>query len=57
MPYEANVNPTTSSASQLLTPLGISKQTNDTMERLQTTFDQKKQMAEDPKGRRCQALL
>ncbi|KAI8578837.1 hypothetical protein K450DRAFT_244771 [Umbelopsis ramanniana AG] len=49
MPYEANVNPVTSSASQLLTPLGISKQTNDTMERLQVTFDQKKQMAEEPK--------
>jgi len=27
MPYEANINPVTSSASQLLTPLGISKQT------------------------------
>jgi cohesin complex subunit SCC1 len=49
MPYEANINPVTSSASQLLTPLGISKQTNDTMERLQVTFDQKKQMTEEPK--------
>ncbi|KAH8556853.1 Rec8 like protein-domain-containing protein [Umbelopsis sp. PMI_123] len=49
MPYEANVSPVTSSSSQLLSPLGISKQTTDTMERLQATFDQKKQTAEEPK--------
>lgn len=48
MPYEAEISQAATSSSQM-TPYGISKHTSDTMDRLQTTFDQKNQAGEAPK--------
>ncbi|GAB5591091.1 sister chromatid cohesion protein 1 [Umbelopsis nana] len=48
MPYEAEISQAATSSSQM-TPYGINKHTSDTMDRLQTTFDQKNQAGEAPK--------